>query len=83
MKEKICSITQYSVLSYRINLYFLYYKRAIEFDELGHEDRNIDYKIQRKKTIEKKLGCKFIRVNPDEQNFYIFKAVNEIHRRIK
>ena len=31
--------TQYSVLSYRIDLYFHKYKLAIEVDELGHADK--------------------------------------------
>ena len=31
-----------SVLSYRIDLYFHDYKLAIEIDENGHSDRNID-----------------------------------------
>ena len=39
--------TQYSVLGYRINLYFHEYKLVIEVDELGHNDRNIDLEIQR------------------------------------
>ena len=34
--------TQYSVLSYRIDLYFYKYKLAIEVDELGHADRNVN-----------------------------------------
>ena len=34
--------TQYKVLSYRIDLYFHDYKLAIEIDENGHSDRNID-----------------------------------------
>ena len=34
--------TQYSVLSYRIDLYFHKYKLAIEVDELGHADRNVN-----------------------------------------
>ena len=40
----------------------------IEVDELGHNDRNIDYEIQRQRPIEKKLGCVFNRINPDEEN---------------
>ena len=56
---------------------------AIEVDELGYNDRNIDYEIQRQRAIEKELGCVFIRINPDEENFSIFKAVNETHRQIK
>ena len=39
--------TQYTFLGYRIDLYFHKYKFAIEVDELGHDDRNIDYEIQR------------------------------------
>ena len=36
---------QYNVLSYRIDISLL----ALEFDENGHSDRNIDYKIKRQK----------------------------------
>ena len=39
--------TQHSVLGYRVDLYFHKYKLAIEVDELGHNDRNINDKIQR------------------------------------
>ena len=45
--------TQYKVLSYKIDLYFLHYKLAIEVVEKGHKDRNIDYEIKRRKAIEK------------------------------
>ena len=75
--------TQYSVLGYRIDLYFHDYKLAIEVDEKGHKNRNIDHEIKRQEVIKEKLGCKFIRINPDEENFNIFKAMNEIHRHIK
>ena len=75
--------TQYTVIGYRIDLYFHEYKLAIEVDELGHNDRNIDYEIQRQRAIEKELGCVFIRINPDEENFNIFRAINKIHRHIK
>ena len=40
-------------------------------------------KKKRQKVIEKELGCKFIRINPDEENFNKRKAINEIHRHIK
>ena len=39
----------------------------MEADEFGHSDRNIDYKTERRKAIEKELGYKFIRINPDEK----------------
>ena len=49
--------THYSVLGYRIDLYFHDYKFAIEIDENGRIDKNIDYEIERKKAIEQELGC--------------------------
>ena len=55
----------------------------MEVDELGHNDRNIDYEVQRERAIEKQLGCVFIWVNPDEENFNIFSAIIQIHRHIK
>ena len=75
--------TQYYVLTYKIDLYFHDYKLAIEVDEKKHKDRRIDYEIKRQKTIEEKLGCVFIRIDPDEENFNIFNAQNKIFRHIK
>ena len=42
---------QYNALSCNTN-----YKPAIEIDENGHRDRNIDYEIKRQKTIKKELA---------------------------
>ena len=81
MKEKIYK--QYSVLDYRIDLYFHEYKVAIEVDELRLTNRNINNEIERQKTLEKELNCIFIRINPDEKDFSIFKEINKIHRHIK
>ena len=75
--------THYSVLGYRIDLYFHDYRLAIEVDEKGHQDRDIDHEIKRQKALEKKLDCEFIRINPDKENFNIIKAINKIHRHIK
>ena len=75
--------TQYSVLSYRIDLYFHKYNLAIEVDELEHTNRNINNEIERQKVLEKELNCVFIRINPDEKDFNIFKETNKIHRHIK
>ena len=75
--------TQYTVLNYRIDLYFHKYKLAIEVDLLGHNDRNIDYRIQRQKALEKELDCVSFRINPDTIDFNIFKQINKIHRHIK
>ena len=75
--------TQYTVVGQRIDLYFHEYKLAIEIDELGHNDRNIEFEIQRQKTLERELNCVFIRINPDEKGFNIFKEINKIHKHIK
>ena len=75
--------TQYSVLGYRIDLYFHKYKLAIEVDELGHTNRNINNEIERQKALEKELNCVFIRINPDEKDFNILKAINEIKKLSK
>ena len=71
--------TQYSVLGYRIDLYFDEYKLAIEVDKLGHADRNINNEIERQKALEKELTCVFIRINRDEKDFNIFKEISKIH----
>ena len=75
--------TQYSVLGYRINLYFHKYKLAMEVDEFGHADRNINNEIEKQKALEKELNGVFIRINPDAKDFNIFKKINKIHRHIK
>ena len=45
-------LTQNSILGYRIDLYFHEYKLAIEVDELGHGDRNLNNEIERQKALE-------------------------------
>ena len=60
---------QYSVLICRIDLYFHDYKLAIEIGECGHSNRNIDYQIKRQKAIEQGLGCEFIRIDIDKEDF--------------
>ena len=55
--------TKYSVVGYRIDLYFHKHKLAIEIDELGHAERNLSNEFQRQKALEKELDCIFIRTN--------------------
>ena len=71
------------VLGYEIDIYFHDYELAVEIDEYNHEDRNIGCEIERQKALKKELCCKFIRINPDKENFNVFKAINEIFRHIK
>ena len=73
----------YSLLGYRIDLYFHDYKLAIEIDENGHSNRSIDFEIKKQKAIEQISGRKFIRIDPNKEDFDIFKAINEIFMHIK
>ena len=69
---------QFSIGSYRIDLYFPEHKLAIECDEHDHKDRQIDYEIWRQKFIEDQLNCRFIRYNPDVIDFTTESALNKI-----
>ena len=62
--------TQYIAIGYRIDVYFHDYKLAIEIDENGQSDRDIDCEVKRQKAIAQELGCKFIRIDPD--NWYLW-----------
>ena len=69
-----------SVLSYQIDLHFPKHKLAMEVDEKRPTDR--DKKKNRKTmVIQKELGCKFIRINPDAEN-YIFVEIVKIQNHI-
>ena len=48
---------------FRIDIYFSECLLAVEIDEKGHTDRDITFEEKRQKALEKKLGCKFIRIN--------------------
>jgi very-short-patch-repair endonuclease len=61
-------ITQYPILSYRIDLYMPKYNLAIEFDEQGHKYRT-EADIIRQDAIEHRLGCTFIRVKDTDDQF--------------
>ena len=69
--EKI--LLQHHVLNYQIDLYFPEHKLAVEVDEKGHTDRDEKKKKENEseEQIKKELGCIFIRINPDAEN-YIF-----------
>ena len=49
---------------FRIDVYFNeFFLLAVEIDEEGHTPRDFIFKENRQKAAEKKLGCKFIRIN--------------------
>ena len=47
---------------FRTDIYFSECFLAVEIDEKGHTDRDI-FEEKRQEALEKKLGCKFIRIN--------------------
>ena len=69
---------QHNVLSCRIDAYFPKHKLAIEIDELGHGDRDIDKEVRRQKAIEKELDCEFIKINPAKEKFDVFAEISKI-----
>ena len=54
---------------FRIDIYFTKYCLAIEIDEIGHTDRNLEFENKRQEALEKKLNCTFIRINTSRENF--------------
>ena len=70
---------QYRVGKYQIDLYFIEYKIAIECDENNHKNKkNYVSDKDREEYIKNKLGCVFIRFNPDENDFNIGDIINNI-----
>ena len=73
--EKI--LLQHSVLSYQIDFQFSEHKLAIEVDEKGHTNRDEKREDEREEKIREELGCKFIRINLDAEN-YIFLEIGKL-----
>lgn len=73
---------QYKCNNYRIDLYFIDYKLAIECDELQHNHNKTEDNI-REEIIKNKLNCTFIRYNPLSNNFNIFDVIHLIFYHIK
>ena len=57
---------------YCVELIFVFtkYCLAVEIDEKGHTDRDLEFeKKKRQEALEKKLKCRFIRFNTSKENF--------------
>ena len=54
---------------FRTDIYFIEYLLAMEIDEKGHTDRDLILEEKRENVIEKKLGCKFIRINTSKEGY--------------
>ena len=62
----------------RKNMQTQYNALSYRIDLYFHE-----YEIERQKPIKQGLGFKFIRIDPEKQDFDIFRSVNEIFSHIK
>ena len=46
-----------------MHIYFSEYFLAVEIDEKGHTNRDYTFEEKRQEALEKKLVCRFIRIN--------------------
>ena len=51
---------------FKIDVYFTEYFLAVEIDEQNHEGRELIFEKKRQEVLEKKFGCKFIRINTSD-----------------
>ena len=51
---------------FRIDVYFFEYLLAVEIDEKGYTDKELIFE-EKRKALEKILGCKFIRINTSKR----------------
>ena len=67
-REKIqVDENEYKYILLRNDVYFTEYLLPVEIDEKGHTDRDLIFEEKRQKELEKKLGCKFIRINRSKE----------------
>ena len=48
---------------------------TISSHENGHRNRSIDYEIKNQEAVDQELSCKFIRIDPDKEDFDIFGTI--------
>ena len=62
-KKKQADKNECKYILFRIDIYFSECFLAVEIDEKGNTDRDIIFEKNRQIALEKKIGCKFIRIN--------------------
>ena len=55
---------------------------AVEIDEKGHLYINEEEEQKRENKIKEILGCEFVRINPDKENFDVFDDIGRIYDSI-
>ena len=70
---------------FKIDIYFTDFSLALEIDEKRNTDKDLIFEIKRQKALEKKLNCKFIKINVsndfDYEISYIQEFINEFRTR--
>ena len=67
-KKKV-QVDENKYIFFRIDVYFTEYFLAREIDENVHTDRDLILEKKRQEVLEKKLGCKFIRINTSKEGY--------------
>ena len=60
---------QHNILNYKIDYYIPSLNVAIEYDENGHKDYTYEAHELRQELIQKELGCRFIRVTDNKDDY--------------
>ena len=69
-KEKIkVDTNEHEYILFRIDVYFTEYFLAVEIDEQNHESREPIFEEEWQEALEKKLGCKFFRINTSNAKY--------------
>ena len=63
MKKKQVDKNGCKYLLFRIDVYCNKFLLSVEIDEKGHTDRDLIFEEKRQEALEKKLRCKFIKIN--------------------
>ena len=70
---------------FKIDIYFTDFSLALEIDEKRNTDKDLVFEIKRQKALEKKLNCKFIKINVsndfDYEISYLQKFIDEFRTR--
>ena len=70
---------------FKIDIYFTDFSLALEIDEKRNTDKDLIFEIKRQKALEKKLNCKFIKINVsndfDYEISYLQKFIDEFRTR--
>ena len=75
-------LLQHYVLGNKIDLCFPKHKTAIELDQKGHKDRKKSKDDKRGNDLKAYLNCKFIRINPDGEDFDMYVEIGRIYNGI-